>query len=185
MELKEKKLNPELRHLLINKSGWKICQVNKIPARDEQNTYPRFRDQFTKLILWNMTEYKSVVYFDSDTFVINNIVSLLEVYKRINNTYKIAVTQDIRGGNWVDTFNMGVFSIKPNRSEFTRLINLKNDPNFKFETTMSEQGFLNVVYKNQSVDLNGYNYVHKYVDIYAALLDCNIHLMVKDFVPLK
>jgi alpha-N-acetylglucosamine transferase len=152
LELKEKKLNPELRHLLVNKSGWKICQVNKISARDEQNTFARFRDQFTKLILWNMTEYKSVVYFDSDTFVINNIVSLLEVYKRINNTYKIAVTKDIRGGKWMNTFNMGVFSIKPNRSEFNRLIQLKSDKNLKFETKMSEQGFLNVVYKNKWFD---------------------------------
>ena len=29
------------------------------------------------------------------------------------------------------------------------MLGLKNDTNFKFETTMSEQGFLNEAYKNQ------------------------------------
>ena len=44
---------------------------------------------------------------------------------------------------------MGVFIVKPNKTEFERLIALKKNPEFKFETTMSEQGFLNVAYQNQ------------------------------------
>jgi len=109
LELKEKQLKPEIKAFIVNNSNWKICQVDKIPPRDEPNTFPRFRDQFTKLILWNMTEFRSVVYFDSDTFVINNIEPLLVIYKKFNDSHKIAVTQDIRNGKWVDTFNMGIF----------------------------------------------------------------------------
>ena len=63
--------------------------------------------------------------------------------------HKIGVTRDIRYGKWQTTFNMGVFVIKPNRTEYKHLIGLKNDESFKFETKMSEQGFLNEVYKNQ------------------------------------
>jgi alpha-N-acetylglucosamine transferase len=147
LEIKGKRLKKDMRRKLLD-ANWKICLVDKIAPRDEKSTFPRFRDQFTKLILWNMTEYKSIVYFDSDTFVIGNIDPLLQVYTKLDK-YKIAVTKDIRAGLWQETFNMGVFSIKPNRTEFKRLVDLKNDFNFKFETTMSEQGFLNEVFKNQ------------------------------------
>ena len=50
---------------------------------------------------------------------------------------------------WQNAFNMGVFAIKPNGTEFKRLIQMKNDSNVKFESLMSEQGFLNVVYKDK------------------------------------
>ena len=43
---------------------------------------------------------------------------------------------------------MGVFVVKPDTAEFERVLRLKSDNNFTFETTMSEQGFLNVVYKD-------------------------------------
>ena len=46
-----------------------------------------------------------------------------------------------------------MFVLKPDRAEFARLIRLKDDPQFKFVTTMSEQGFLNVVYDRQWFDI--------------------------------
>jgi glycogenin glucosyltransferase len=157
IELSEKPLSNQLREMLM-KVGWNICVVKRIEPRDEANTFPRFRDQFTKLILFNMTEYKSVVYFDSDVFVINNIEPLLNVYKQLDNqNTKIACTRDIRASVWQDTFNMGVFSIRPDHEEFKRLIEMKSDANVKFETAMSEQGFLNVVYKNKWLEF-GFEY---------------------------
>ena len=117
--------------------GWKICQVDRIAPRDEAETHRTFRDQFTKLIIWNFTEYEAIYYFDSDTFVIRNIDSFLNIHKNFDSTTKIGVTRDIRENNWVSTFNMGVFVIKPNREELVRLIKLKEDPNFLFETIMS------------------------------------------------
>ena len=148
MEIQEKPLPVELKKKLID-SGWRVKTVNRIPPRNEAGTFPRFRDQFTKLELWNMDEYEANIYFDSDTFVIQNIDEFLNMYKNFQAKHKIGVTRDIRAGVWQTTFNMGVFIIRPNRTEFSNLIRLKNDENFKFETTMSEQGFLNEVYKNQ------------------------------------
>ncbi len=39
--------------------------------------------------------------------------------------------------------------IKPSATEFKRLVELKDGESIQFETAMSEQGFLNEVYKNQ------------------------------------
>jgi glycogenin glucosyltransferase len=157
MELYEKPLANTTRKILIE-AGWTICQVRRIAPRDEAGTYPRFRDQFTKLVFWKLTQYMAHVYFDSDAFVVGNIDELLDSYRKLDDDKnRLGVTRDIRASVWQETFNMGVFVIKPNILEFNRLIALKTDPNFKFETTMSEQGFLNVVYKNKWYEI-GFEY---------------------------
>ena len=149
LELTQKPLEVNLKKKLLD-AGWKFCQVNRIAPRDEAQTFPRFLDQFTKLILWNMTEYKRIVYLDSDVLVVGKIDNLLNVHNYLDrDNLKIACTRDIRGGVWQNAFNMGVFAIKPNGTEFKRLIQMKNDSNVKFESLMSEQGFLNVVYKDK------------------------------------
>ena len=149
MEVREKPLPTHIKKKLED-AGWRVKSLNRIPPRDEAGTYPRFRDQFTKLELWNIDEYEANIYFDSDTFVIGNIDELLNIYQSFKtDRHKIGVTRDIRAGLWQRTFNMGVFVVKPNKTEYKYLLDLKNDDDFKFETTMSEQGFLNEVYKNQ------------------------------------
>jgi glycogenin glucosyltransferase len=154
-------IKPVLRAELA-KAGWQFCKLDRIAPRDEKNTFPRFRDQFTKLQLWRMVEYDSVIYFDSDTYVIRNINYLFTVHEQLSyesetGKYRIGVTKDIRDGLWQSTFNMGVFVIKPNTTEYERLVKLKDDTNFKFETAMSEQGFLNVLYKDMWLEI-GFEY---------------------------
>ena len=140
---------PNIFKVDLLKAGWKICQVNRIAPRDEEKTHGRFRDQFTKLLLWNATGHKAHYYFDSDTFVIRNVDDFFSFHnKLIPDMHKIGCTMDLRETGWQETFNMGVFIVKPNQSEFNRLIQLKNDPNLQYEMIMSEQGFLNVVYRN-------------------------------------
>jgi len=148
LELANKPI-PNLIKAELERGGWKFCRVNRIAPRDEQKTFGRFRDQFTKLLLWNATEHEAHYYFDSDTFVIRNIDEFLNTHKKFDsNLHKIGCTMDIRASVWQKTFNFGVFVLKPNLTEFTRLIELKSDQNLQFEMSMSEQGFLNVVYKN-------------------------------------
>ena len=148
LELIEKPFEITLKESILA-AGWKICQVKRIGPRDEAGTFPRFRDQFTKLLLLNATEYVANFYFDSDTFVVREIDTFLNVHKNFDPVkHKIGCTKDIRGGVWQQTFNMGVFVVKPDTAEFERVLRLKSDNNFTFETTMSEQGFLNVVYKD-------------------------------------
>lgn len=154
LELKNKPLRPDLKEKLVQR-GWRVCQVERIPARSEDTIYHRFRDQFAKFHLWRMTEYESVVYFDSDCFIIGNIDHLFQVHKKIEASKKsIAVARDIMAGVWLKTFNMGVFVISPSRLEYNRLISIKNDASFEFNVGMAEQGFLNTLYKDTWLELD-------------------------------
>ena len=150
MELTNKPIESEFRSKLLD-SGWVICQVDRIAPREgtENATFSRYRDQFTKLLLWKATEYKAHYYFDADTLVIRNVDNFLKIHENFDpEIHKIGCTGDIWKGFWKSTFNMGVFVLQPNKTEFNRLVALKNDPDFKFEVGWSEQGFLNAVYKN-------------------------------------
>lgn len=103
-------------------------------------------------------QYKSNIYFDADTFVIGNIDELFKVHHRLSDDkYRIGVTRDIRFGKWRETFNMGLFVIKPNFEEYLNLIKLMNDETLKYEFAMSEQAFLNVIYKDKWLEI-GFEY---------------------------
>ena len=172
LELIERPLEKRVKDRLLI-AGWKICRVERIApsVTDEEYIIQRFRDQFTKLILWSIDEYAANYYFDADTLVIRNIDSFLHMYHKLDSkrACKLGCTQDYRG-KWVDAFNMGVFFVKPDKKEFTRLLSIKDDSTFKYEVGMAEQGFLNEVYKNQWFDIGFvnnanlavYNYVRDY-----------------------
>jgi alpha-N-acetylglucosamine transferase len=153
MEQSNKKINKILR-ANFQAMGAKVCQVDRVPLRDETATKPRYRDQFTKLRIWEMIEYESCIYFDLDCLVVGNIDYMFEVHKLFDPTkHKIAVSTNYMQGKLLSTFNMGVFVIRPSKAEFDRLVLLKNDRSFKFDATYSEQGFLNQVYKAQWYEL--------------------------------
>lgn len=148
LELTSKPLRPEIRQMLVDK-GWRVCQVERLPARGEDQIYVGFRDQFAKLYLWRMIEYESVVYMDSDCFVVGNIDSLFEVAIK-HKEMKIAAARDNMKGVWQETFNMGVFVVRPSLEEFNRFMLLREDVNFRYEIKWAEQGFLNSVYNNSN-----------------------------------
>lgn len=153
MELASKIL-PEKHRTRLEEAGWKRCTVRRIAPLDEEGTYGRFRDQFTKIHAWGMHFYKLLLYLDSDTLVLSSIDHLLQLEL---GSKRIAVARDFGDGLWRTTFNMGVFVIRPNSSEYSRLLSLQQDSSIVFETTMCEQGFLNVIYKDSWEDLGFQN----------------------------
>ena len=132
----------------ISSCGWNTMSVKRIPPNDEGATYPRFRDQFTKLILWKMDLFDRILYFDSDCLVIGSISGL---FRKDVKSRQLFVTRDISAGKWLETFNMGVFMIKPDAAEFERLMLLKQTT--KVDAIMAEQGFLNEVYKGMWTEI--------------------------------
>ena len=99
-----------------------------------------------------MTVYDVAVYMDADTFVMGNIDDLLHI--QLGKDFKIGVAADFRmnygdnkkGEEWVSSFNMGVFAIHPDWTEYERLLQLQRDGAVKeYEHIMAEQGWLNTV----------------------------------------
>jgi alpha-N-acetylglucosamine transferase len=154
MEMTNKPINKKVRKR-IEEAGAQICEVERIAPRDEGGTFPRFRDQFTKFRLWEMIEYESCTYLDTDCLVIRNIDHLFNVHKLFHpKNQKIGACRDFYADKFTDTFNMGVFVVKPDKAEFERLVSLKNNASFKFRADLCEQGFLNKVYKDQWYEIS-------------------------------
>jgi hypothetical protein len=151
IELESKPIQDHHLRSMLEEEGWSFMSVPRIPPRDEGGTNGNFKDQFTKLHLWNLTQYTDrILYLDSDCLVSGKLDELLVM----NISAKpLWAARDIRDGSWRETFNMGVFMIRPSSDEYRRLIQLKDDTSVRFETIMAEQGFLNVVYKNQWGDI--------------------------------
>lgn len=133
----------------LERVGWKRCVVNRIEP--PHKTPKQFRDQFTKLRMWALSAYDSVLYMDSDALVIGPIHELLTMNLEGR---QIGVTHDFRGGRFRNSFNMGVCKVAPNSVEYSRLLQLSgNKSAVIYEAAMSEQGWLNAVYRDQWTDI--------------------------------
>lgn len=149
MELASKPLDSTAWRCL-QEMGWKRCVVDRIgPLQEGSSRAYRYVDQFTKLNLWGMTMYHTLVYLDADTMVLRSISHLLN--SNLGN-HSIGVSAQTWYGNF-EAFNMGVFVIHPERHEYERLLKLQRDPSMHYDVSWAEQGFLNAVYKDKWYDL--------------------------------
>ena len=136
----------------VRSAGWRLHWVDAIlPPRP--SSFVRFRDQFTKLHLWNLSEFREVVYMDLDTVFLSSLKGPFTV-THPNESCKIWVARDFMDGRFTGTFNMGVAAIRPNATEYQRLYQLMTADTVQYDVTMSEQGWLNVVYKDQWCELD-------------------------------
>ena len=136
----------------LREMGWQRCVVERIIPLDDtaiRMYEPRFLDQFTKLHLWDMTMYDTLLYLDSDTLTLRSISHLL--HRNLGNKSIAAAAQTWHGVFF--GFNMGVFVIHPSKHEYERLLAIQQDSSVQFDAHWAEQGLLNVVYKDKWDDL--------------------------------
>ena len=150
LELDTKPIQNQTLRRLLTEAGWALEAMPRIPPRRGVRTFGRFKDQFSKLNLWNMTQYDRVLYLDSDCLVVGAVDELLAMDL---GGRPIWAARDIRRRVWVDGFNMGVFVVRPSATEFARLLRAKDDPAVPYEAQMAEQGFLNAVYRGRWGDI--------------------------------
>lgn len=143
MELESKPLSAEAWKLLSD-VGFQRCVVKSIPPPKGVKTRRDLSEKFAVLHVWAMEVYETVLFLDADTWVLNN--GLDDLINMDLQGKPLGVTKDIRAKEWVDTFNSGVMKIHPSLVEHERLVNLLHS-GMQFEYIMSDQGFLNEVYK--------------------------------------
>lgn len=143
MEIESKPLSQEQWELLTP-VGFKRCVVKSIPPPFPDKTRHDLKEKFGVLHVFAMTVYDTVLFIDADTFVQNSLDSLINMDLQGKT---IGVTKDIRDRKWVETFNSGVLLLNPSVEEFERLHTLLYS-GLVFDFIMSDQGFLNEVYKD-------------------------------------
>mmetsp|Transcript_10760 Transcript_10760/g.22770 ORF Transcript_10760/g.22770 Transcript_10760/m.22770 type:complete len:341 (+) Transcript_10760:85-1107(+) len=141
MELKSKPLGEDMWEVLMP-SGFIRCSVESIKAPEK--TRGDLTEKFAVLHVWAMEVYETVVFLDADTYVQNSIDDLIHMDLQGK---PLGVTKDIRERKWVETFNSGVMLLHPSVKEHERLVELLYS-GLQFDFVMSDQGFLNEVYKN-------------------------------------
>ncbi|KAG4914037.1 hypothetical protein JHK86_054470 [Glycine max] len=115
---------------LLRADGW-IVEMISLLANPNRVRPKRFWGVYTKLKIFNMTDYKKVVYLDADTIVVKNIDDLFKCGKFCANL------------KHSERLNSGVMVVEPSATLF-------NDMMSKIKTTASytggDQGFLNSYY---------------------------------------
>ena len=124
-------ISVESRKILEN-DGWTVKQVKTIAT--PYTNYPKqYRKVFSKFLIWTLTEYRRIVFMDSDTLVYANIDELFHCGK-FCAAYRHS-----------DLFNSGVLVIKPDLQEYRNLISkIGIYPSYD----NADQGFLNYYHRH-------------------------------------
>lgn len=139
-------------------AGWTVVQMPAIspPAGVNVDTvkHARYVGCFSKLHVFNMTQYDVVLSLDADTMLCGNIMELFTYYAPHMQKHGVhlAMARDsISDANADATFNAGVMLVRPSRTLTEELIS--NPHSVTFNHALSEQGFLTAVF-------NTTHYIH-------------------------
>ncbi|KAK7352407.1 hypothetical protein VNO80_17828 [Phaseolus coccineus] len=117
------------KHQALSEAGWKIRMMTRIRnPRAEKGSYNEYN--YSKLRLWQLTDYDKVVFIDSDIIVLRNLDILFRLPQ-------ISAT-----GNDQSVFNSGIMVIEPSNCTFGVLMRLRD---VIVSYNGGDQGFLNEV----------------------------------------
>ncbi|XVE62700.1 hypothetical protein DITRI_Ditri06bG0140700 [Diplodiscus trichospermus] len=117
---------------LLKADGWIVEKISLL-ANPNQVRPKRFWGVYTKLKIFNMTNYKKVVYLDADTIVVKSIEDLFKCEKFCVNL------------KHSERLNSGVMVVEPSEAVFNDMMSKVNTlPSY----TGGDQGFLNSYYSD-------------------------------------
>ena len=125
--------------LEVQQAGWQLWPVKRIDP-PKAGVSHQFRDQFTKLRIWELVQYESVIYLDADTLVLRNfdeLWSLPTAFAAVPDIY-------LDDRSWVLGINAGVMFVKPSVDTFNNL--LRDIHTVVYEPSQAEQSFLREKY---------------------------------------
>ena len=88
--------------------------------------------RYSKLLLWTLTQYERIVYFDLDVIFLQSV----------NDLFLRDELTAVPDGNPPDYFNSGIFVAQPNKATFERMMQHLNLPSYN----VGDQGFLNMFF---------------------------------------
>lgn len=117
----------------LERAGWGLCHLPRLKRPERVSEV--YKDTFNKLYVFNMTDYRQVVFIDSDTLVTGDLGKLLSVADRLVEPGsslpgpRVAAVDDwgvkslLLEPSW-DRWSSGVFVFKPDKEEYLWLLNL-------------------------------------------------------------
>ncbi|ANB15950.1 glycogenin glucosyltransferase GLG1 [Sugiyamaella lignohabitans] len=133
-----------------------IIPVDPIVADDQTFGFqllarPELANAYTKIHVWNQTQFSKIVFLDADTLVLKNVDDLFSDRWLDHNDDqcldRISAAPDI---GWPDIFNSGVFVACPNKSTFENLQTRALDTSGKYSFDGGDQGLLNQYFTENS-----------------------------------
>nr|XP_043613093.1 inositol phosphorylceramide glucuronosyltransferase 1-like [Erigeron canadensis] len=115
---------------LLKADGWIVTPISLL-NNPNQVRPTRFWGVYTKLKIFNMTDYKKVVYLDADTIVVKNIDDLFKCGKFCANL------------KHSERLNSGVMVVEPSEELFKDMVSKVTT---MYSYTGGDQGFLNSYY---------------------------------------
>eukprot|EP00005_Dracoamoeba_jomungandri_P008712 CAMPEP_0174270752 /NCGR_PEP_ID=MMETSP0439-20130205/45609_1 /TAXON_ID=0 /ORGANISM="Stereomyxa ramosa, Strain Chinc5" /LENGTH=222 /DNA_ID=CAMNT_0015360275 /DNA_START=179 /DNA_END=844 /DNA_ORIENTATION=+ len=121
---------------LLREDGWKVVEVPRI-KNQLMKSYEYDSGIFTKLQLWNQTDYDKVIFLDADTLVLKNIDHLF-------NCGDGMCAYLGRPMKSMFNFNVGVMVVKPSTELLEDMLEMV--PILRSNRLRLEAGFLNIYF---------------------------------------
>lgn len=157
----------------LNKRGIKcikldVCAVDNIALLENDTSFSHWKYTYDKLLLFGLTDYKKIVYLDSDMMILENIDDLFNCkpFSAVPAGYLI-------NNKWT-RLNSGLLVIEPDKEVMNIMLRFiptvyqkRKDQGF----ATGDQDIINEYipdwYKNKDLVLSeSYNIMFKYIDIY-------------------
>ena len=151
--------------------GWKLCDLPFISTPRVGVSKNRYHSSqmFSKLLLWKLTEYKGVLYIDSDVLILNSpeVLFTKHFQEMHNSGYTLGMVKT--GPNWSD-HNAGVMLVVPSSPTYDSMIASLQNTTY-YATALAEQDFLNHFWRERICELPE-NYNAMYFDDTSARFQC-------------
>lgn len=109
---------------------------------------PELSTAMSKLLIWALEDYETLIYLDCDTLPLRSLDALFERYADLGHNQVVAAP-DI---GWPDIFNSGVMILRPSLPVFEKLVGFSSQKNSSFDG--ADQGLLNEFFHLQGNDFS-------------------------------
>ena len=141
----------------LNQSGWQLCDVTAIDPEIMASSHNRYASEkmFSKLHMWGLVEYDSLLYIDSDVIAVSSPKRVFTTLAPQMHAEGFEIGMVQLGYRWND-FNAGVMVVLPGFISEHRLRAAINTTSFN--PNLAEQNFLNSLFRNRIFQLpHAYN----------------------------
>jgi hypothetical protein len=127
---------PDKHIAYLEKIGSKIEIVPPIRTQRTRFAATRWPRTFTKLNLWNLTQYEHVLFLDADAYPYSRIDTL---FKEVEPDF-LGATTFARNKN---RFRSGMMVVKPSQHRMNQLLDYVQEDPVKIHAKLGDQGVLN------------------------------------------